>query len=310
MNIYHSIKDFTPAKKTVVTLGTFDGVHTGHRKIIEKLLQSAADAGCESLILTFFPHPRMVLQESSEIQLLNTLNEKIALLENTGLDNLIIHPFDEAFSRLTAEEFVSKILVDQFNIRKIIIGHDHRFGRNRTANIDDLVIFGQQFGFEVEQISAIEIDEVSVSSTKIRHALLDGNIALANEFLGYPYMLTGTVVQGKQLGRTIGFPTANIKIAENYKLIPKTGVYVVSSILGAKTVYGMMSIGTNPTVGGTTLSVEVYFFGFSEDLYGREVKIAVLDYIRDEEKFGSVDALKEQLYRDQESALAVIKNIA
>lgn len=308
MKIFHSIQDFNSQNKTIVTLGTFDGVHIGHKKIIEKLLQSTAGTDSESLILTFFPHPRMVLQESSEIQLLNTLDEKIKLLKDSGLDNLIIHPFDEAFSRLTAEEFVSKILVEKFNIRKIIIGHDHRFGRNRTANIDDLIVFGENYGFEVEQISAQEIDAVSVSSTKIRQALLEGHIALANEYLGYPYLLTGTVVKGKQLGRTIGFPTANIQIAENYKLIPKIGVYVVKSEIGGKTVYGMMSIGTNPTVNGDSLTIEVYFFDFDADLYGQKIEISILDYIRDEEKFGSVEILKQKLLEDMDYSLAWIKN--
>lgn len=308
LKIYHSIKDFVPGKKTVATLGTFDGVHIGHRKIIEKLLQSAAQTDSESLILTFFPHPRMVLQESSEIQLLNTPQEKISLLAATGLDNLVIHPFDEAFSRLTAEEFVSQILVGQFNIGKIIIGHDHRFGRNRTANIDDLIIYGEQFGFEVEQISAQEIDEVSVSSTKIRKALLEGNISLANEYLGYEYILNGTVVKGRQLGRTIGYPTANIHIAENYKLIPKIGVYIVKSILGGKTVFGMMNIGTNPTVGGASLSIEVHFFDFDADLYGQQIEVSILEHIRDEQKFGSVGLLKEQLHSDKSHSLLRIKD--
>ena len=300
MKIYRSINDFeTTGKKTIVTLGTFDGVHIGHKKIIEKLLHAAEIQQCESLILTFFPHPRMVLQEKSEIKLLNTLDEKIKLLENTGLDNLIVHPFDEAFSRLTAEEFVSKILVDKFNIQKIIIGHDHRFGRNRTANIDDLIVFGEQYGFEVEQISAQEIDAVSVSSTKIRHALLDGQVALANQYLGYDYFLSGTVIHGKKLGRTIGYPTANIQISEEYKLVPKIGVYIVKSIIDQKTVYGMMSIGTNPTVNGSQLSTEVYFFDFSADLYGQDIKVSLLHYIREEEKFGSIDLLKQALANDE-----------
>lgn len=307
MKIYHCIKDFKidPHKKTIVTLGTFDGVHVGHKKIIERLIQSTGD-GVESLILTFFPHPRMVLQEKSEIQLLNTLEEKTALLQNTGLDHLIIHPFDESFSRLTAEEFVSKVLVDQFHVKKIIIGYDHRFGRNRTANIDDLLVFGSLYRFAVEQISAQEIDAVSVSSTKIRNALLEGNIALANEYLGYPYLLTGTVIEGKQLGRTIGYPTANIKIAEDYKLIPKIGVYLVQSFLDNKTVYGMMNIGTNPTVGGSSLAIEVHFFDFDASLYGQKIQVSLLDHIRDEQQFGSVDLLKEQLAKDKLHSLSKI----
>lgn len=307
MKIYHSIQDFTPNQKTVVTLGTFDGVHVGHKKILEKLLQSAAESHSESLILTFFPHPRMVLQESSEIQLLNTLDEKIELLSKTGLDHLIIHPFDETFSRLTAEEFVSTILVGQFNVGKIIIGYDHRFGRNRTANIDDLIVYGSEYGFEVEQISAQEIDAVSVSSTKIRNALLQGNIALANEYLGYPYLLTGTIVKGKQLGRTIGFPTANIQIAENYKLIPKIGVYVVQSIIDGKPVFGMMSIGTNPTVNGDSITIEVHFFDFDADLYDQKIQISILQYLRDEQKFGSLEMLKAAIANDQKASFEFLR---
>lgn len=307
MKIFNAIADFDTSKKTIVTLGTFDGVHIGHKKIIEKLLYNAEVSHCESLILTFFPHPRMVLQENSEIKLLNTLDEKIQLLRDTGLNNLIIHPFDEAFSRLTAEEFVSEILVKKFNIHKIIIGHDHRFGRNRTADINDLMVFGNQYGFEVEQISAQEIDEVSVSSTKIRNALHDGQIALANQYLGYDYFLSGTVVEGKKLGRTIGYPTANIKISEAYKLLPKIGVYAVKSKLAGKTVFGMMNIGNNPTVGGTQLSVEVHFFDFEGDLYGQQLEISIVEFLRDEQKFGSLDLLKAQLAEDKIKAVNVIR---
>lgn len=306
MKIFHSISDFTTDKKTIVTLGTFDGVHIGHKKIIEKLVQSATESDCESLILTFFPHPRMVLQEKSEIQLLNTIDEKITLLEQTGLDNLIIHPFDEAFSRLTAEEFVSQILVGQFNIKKIIIGHDHRFGRNRTANIDDLIVFGEIYDFEVEQISAQEINEVSVSSTKIRNALKEGNIALANDYLGYLYMLNGTVVKGKQLGRTIGFPTANLSIAEDYKLIPKVGVYIVKSVLEDRVVFGMMNIGTRPTLNEQTIAIEVHFFDFDASLYGKKLTIYILEFIRDEHKFENLDYLKHQLFKDRDYSLSRI----
>jgi len=307
LKIFHSIADFNAAKKTIVTLGTFDGVHVGHKKIIEKLVQNAETRDCESLILTFFPHPRMVLQEKSEIKLLNTLAEKIQLLENTGLDNLIIHPFDEAFSRLSAEEFVSEILVGKFNIQKIIIGHDHRFGRNRTADINDLIGFGEIYGFEVEQISAQEINAVSVSSTKIRTALHEGNIELANRYLGYDFFLSGTVVTGKQLGRTIGYPTANLNISEDYKLLPKIGVYAVKSIFEGKTFFGMMNIGHNPTVGGTELTVEIHYFDFDHDLYEQRIEVSILHFLRDEQKFGSLDLLKAQLAQDKTDALKVLK---
>jgi riboflavin kinase/FMN adenylyltransferase len=306
LKIFNSIHDFKSTKKTILTLGTFDGVHVGHQKIIQKLIQNASDYNCESLILTFFPHPRMVLQEGSDIKLLNTIDEKTVLLKKMGLDNLIIHPFDKEFSRLTAEEFVKTILVDALHIQKIIIGYDHRFGRNRLANIDDLILYGKQYNFEVEQISAQEIDSVSISSTKIRNAILDGNIALANEYLGYKYVIKGMVINGNQLGRTIGFPTANLKIEENYKLIPKNGVYIVKSTINQKTVFGVMNIGTNPTVNGENLSIEVHFFDFDADLYNSKIEISVLERIRDEQKFDSIELLKNQIQEDKETAISFI----
>jgi len=306
LKIFNSIHDFKSTKKTILTLGTFDGVHVGHQKIIQKLIQNASDYNCESLILTFFPHPRMVLQEGSDIKLLNTIDEKTVLLKKMGLDNLIIHPFDKEFSRLTAEEFVKTILVDALHIQKIIIGYDHRFGRNRLANIDDLILYGKQYNFEVEQISAQEIDSVSISSTKIRNAILDGNIALANEYLGYKYVINGMVINGNQLGRTIGFPTANLKIEENYKLIPKNGVYVVKSTINQKTVFGVMNIGTNPTVNGEELSIEVHFIDFDADLYNSKIEISVLERIRDEQKFDSIELLKNQIQEDKETAISFI----
>ncbi|WJS95572.1 bifunctional riboflavin kinase/FAD synthetase [Flavobacterium johnsoniae] len=306
MKLFHSINDFQSTKKTILTLGTFDGVHIGHKKILERITQNTENGKYESLVLTFFPHPRMVLQEKSEIKLLNTISEKTKLLEATGIENLVVHPFNESFSRLTAEEFVHTILVDKFQIQKIIIGHDHRFGRNRTANIDDLIAFGIEYGFEVEQISAQEIQDVSVSSTKIRKALIEGNMALANEYLGYDYFLNGTIVKGKQLGRTIGFPTANIHIEEDYKLIPKIGVYVVRAIVNEETVFGMMNIGFNPTVNGDKQTIEVHLFDFDKNIYDQNIEVSLLHYIREEQKFSSVDALKEQLNNDKNVAVNYI----
>lgn len=307
MNVFPSISEFNSTKKTIATIGTFDGVHIGHQKIIEKLIQETKKADCESLILTFFPHPRMVLNGSSSIKLLNTINEKSSLLEKMGLDNLVVHPFDKKFSNLSAEEFVKTILVDSFNIKKIIIGYDHRFGNNRAANIDDLISFGKKYDFEVEQISAQEIDSVSVSSTKIRDAITDGNMIVANEFLGYDYILSGKIIIGKQLGRTIGFPTANIKIEENYKLIPKNGVYIVKSHLQEKTVFGIMNIGLNPTVNGEDLSIEVHFLDFDADLYNKNITVSVIARIRDEQKFTSIDLLKAQIQEDKNYAISFIK---
>ena len=247
MNTYNSIFDFQN-KKTVVTIGTFDGVHLGHKKILDKIKSSTQELNCESTVLTFFPHPSMVIQNSEPIKLLNTIEEKKLLLESIGLANLIIHPFDIEFAQLSAEDFVKKILVEQLHIQKIIIGYDHRFGINRSADINDLIVFGDKYGFEVEQIEAQEIDENAISSTKIRNSLEEGAITLANEYLGYNYFFSGIVVKGNQLGRTIEFPTANIEIAEAYKLVPKNGVYFVKSKIHEKPVFGMMNIGTRPTV--------------------------------------------------------------
>jgi len=314
LRIFHSINDFIPiaigtTKKTVLTLGTFDGVHIGHRKILERVIQKNFDEDTESLVLTFFPHPRMVLEEKSDLKLLNTLSEKIELLQKIGLENLVIHPFDEKFSKLTAQDFVKTVLVGRFNIKKIIIGYDHRFGINRSANIDDLITYGKQYDFEVEQISVQEIEAVSVSSTKIRKALQEGNMNLANEYLGYNYFLTGTVIEGKQLGRTISFPTANLKIEENYKLIPRNGVYVVKSILNKKIVFGMMNIGFNPTVKGENLSIEIHYFDFDANLYGQKIAVDLLQFIRAEQKFESVTLLKQQLEKDKITALAFLHKL-
>ena len=309
LNIFHSINDFRSTKKTIITLGTFDGVHIGHKKILEKVLQNTDDGQYESLVLTFFPHPRMVLQGDSDIKLLNTINEKIDLLQEIGIENLVIHPFDETFSRLTAEEFVKTILVDRLQIQKIIIGYDHRFGRNRTANIDDLINYGEQYGFEVEQISVQEINEISVSSTKIRQALSEGNMTLANDYLGYDYFITGTVIKGKQLGRTINFPTANLAIQENYKLIPQNGVYIVKSTIENKQVYGMMNIGINPTVNGQNRSIEVHYFDFDAYLYDKEIRVSIVHRIRSEQKFESFELLKAQLEKDKKTALNYLNHL-
>lgn len=309
LKVFSSISEFNYTKKTIVTIGTFDGVHIGHQKIIEKLIQETKNSNCESLILTFFPHPRMILHKKSPIKLLNTISEKSSLLEKMGLENLIIHPFDKEFSNLSAEDFVKTILIDSLNIKKIIIGYDHRFGKNRDANIEDLIAFGRKYSFEVEQISAQEIDSVSVSSTKIRDAIANGTMAVANEYLGYDYLLSGKIIKGKQLGSTIGFPTANIKIEENYKLIPKNGVYVVKSHLQGKTVFGIMNIGLNPTVNGEYLSIEVHFLDFNADLYNTQISVSVIARIRDEEKFTSLDLLKTQIQKDKNYAISIIEKM-
>lgn len=301
LKVFRDISSYKPQHPTVLTIGTFDGVHVGHKKIIEKLTKSGRKEDLESVILTFFPHPRMVLQKDTQIKLLNTIDEKIQLLEQSGLDTLIIHPFDKTFSELSAEEFVKQILVDKLNLKKIVIGYDHRFGKNRTAGIDELIAFGKKYGFEVEQISAQEIDEVSISSTKIRKALDNGEIALANSYLGYDYFFNATVIQGKKLGRTIGFPTANLKISETYKLIPETGVYIVEVLFDSQSFKGMMNIGTNPTVNGAHQTIEVHILDFNQDIYEENIQVYVLEKIRDEQKFPSVEALKMQLTKDKQT---------
>ena len=303
-----NISKYNIRESTAVTIGTFDGLHIGHMKILERLIKSADILALKSTVLTFFPHPRMVLQQDANIQLLNTIDEKIGILERTGLDYLIIHPFTKAFSRLSAREFVRDILVNELRTKKIIIGYDHRFGRNRNANINDLVAFGNILDFEVEEIPAQEVDEVSVSSTKIRKALEEGDIKTANAYLGYEYMLTGTVKKGRGLGRQLGFPTANLTIAENYKLIPKNGVYAVKSALKGQPTYGMMNIGYNPTVpgSGTERTIEIHFFDFDQDLYDQKIQVDILEWIREEEKFGSLEDLKAQLQKDRLTVLARI----
>ena len=294
--------------KTVVTIGTFDGVHLGHQKIIERLVDVASSNQLDSVLLTFFPHPRMVLQKDADIKLINTLSEKEAVLKKLGLTHLVVNEFTKEFSRLTAEEFVRKILIKQLNAKHVIIGYDHHFGRNRSANIEDLKRFGKEYNFTVEEISAQDVNEVAVSSTKIRTALLDGDIKTANLYLNYNFMLSGKVIKGKGIGKTIQFPTANIKIAETYKLIPKDGVYVVKSNVDNETVFGMMNIGNNPTVNGTSKSIEIHFFDLDKDLYNQNLKIELLHRLRDEKKYESVDALKTQLKADQSNALEYIKN--
>ena len=308
MNIYSSASKYHNPRGSVVTIGTFDGVHIGHKALLNRLVKTAKKEDLDAVVLTFFPHPRMVLQTDASIQLINTIDERIELISKTGLDHLIIHPFTKAFSRLTALEFVRDILVHKLNIKKIVIGYDHRFGRNRNADIEDLRAFGLTYGFEVEEISAQELDDVAVSSTKVRNALKEGDIQTANTYLGYPFMLSGTVVRGKEIGRTIQYPTANLALSEDYKLIPKEGVYVVKATIDSKTIYGLTSIGTNPTVGGTLKTIETYFLNFSSDLYEKKLQIEFLTHIRDGETFKSMDALKKAIQSDEDFARNFLKN--
>jgi riboflavin kinase/FMN adenylyltransferase len=305
LKIHYTLNSY-PKAPSAITIGTFDGVHLGHQKIIKRLLNIAEEKGLQSVILTFFPHPRMVLQNAVEIKLLNTIEERQEILSSLGLDHLIIKKFTKAFSKLPADHYVKDILVDKLNAKYIIIGYDHRFGKNRRANINDLIEFGKLYDFKVEEISVKDVEDVAVSSTKIRNALNSGDIKTANSFLGYDYFLTGTVVKGKQIGKQIGFPTANIEIKETYKLIPKNGAYVVKSYIENMLIFGMMNIGTNPTVNGTKQSIEVHFFNFNQDLYHKKLKIELLERLRDERKFESLEYLQSQLKIDKENALNLI----
>ena len=291
--------EFTSNTQSVITIGTFDGVHVGHRAIVQRLVTAAKQQGLVSVVLTFFPHPRMVLQKNSDIKLINTLSEKKQLLENIGLDYFVVEPFTYEFSRLSALEYVRDILVTQLKAKKIIIGYDHRFGRNRNADIQDLKKYGEQFGFEVEEISAQQLDEVSVSSTKIRKALAQGDIQTANTYLGYAFTIEGVVTKGKALGRTIGYPTANLHVPQTYKLIPKNGVYVVKALVNNTLTYGITSIGTNPTVGGTAKSIETFFLDTNTDLYGKELQLHFLQHIREEATFKDLESLKQAIQKDE-----------
>ncbi len=308
MNEHTSADNFKILRQSVITIGTFDGVHLGHKTILKRLVKTAKNENLDSVVLTFFPHPRMVLRQDNDIKLINNISERKKLLEKTGIDHLVIHPFSFEFSQLSALEYVRDILVKKLKAKKIIIGYDHRFGKDRTATIDDLREFGKTYDFEVEEISAKEMDDVAISSTKIRKALENGDIETANKFLGYPFMLSGKVVSGKAIGRTLAYPTANLHLEEAYKIIPKNGVYVVRAEISNKKVYGITSIGTNPTVGGKEKTIETFFFDFSEDLYNHNLRLEFLEYIRDEEVFDSVEKLIEAIKEDEVFAKKFLKN--
>jgi len=300
------ITTFTSEKPTVITIGTFDGVHLGHQKIIKRVVETAHKNGLLATVFTFFPHPRMIVQHDNSLKLIHTLSEKKEALKALGVDLLIVQPFNEKFANLTAEDFVHKLLVERLNAKKVIIGYDHRFGKGRTADIKDMERFGEQYSFAVEEIPVEEINEVSVSSTAIRNALLSGKMDIAERYLAAPYSLTGTVVHGMKLGRSIGYPTANIVVDDKYKLIPKDGVYAVYSLINQQKVYGMMSIGKNPTIEGKGSSIEVHFFDFNSDIYDQQITIYFIKYLREEQKFDSIELLKQQIANDETAARKAI----
>jgi len=309
VKIFRSAKEFiSDEKNSIVTIGTFDGVHIGHKEIIKNLVENARQNNDKSVILTFFPHPRMVIQKGSNIKLLTTLDEKIALLEKAGLDYLIVQPFNKEFSRLTALEFVRDILVGQLKIKKLVIGYDHHFGRNREGNFEQLIEYGAVYGFTVEEIPVQDIENVAVSSTKIRRALTDGKIEKANSYLGYEFMLTGKIIHGRGLGKKWNYPTINVNIEEPYKLIPKPGVYIVKSIINGEKIFGIMNIGNRPTINGKHQTIEVHLLDFDDDLYGETIQVHLAYRLRDEQKFDSVEALFVQIKEDEQKTRGLIQN--
>lgn len=302
MKLYESVFDYNNPNPSVVTIGTFDGVHLGHQKIIKRLTENTSTTNLTNIIISFAQHPRTVLNTDKEIKLLTTNSEKIALLDKFGVHNLVLLNFNQEIANMSGEEFVKNILVDQLHIKKIIIGYDHKFGKNRSSDIHDLVRFGKQYHFDVEQISAQEYDAITVSSTKIRNAINNGNIELANKLLGHPFSFSGKVVKGNQLGRTIGFPTANIVLDNDWKILPKDGVYLVQGEWNNTIYNGMMNIGIKPTLNENSKTIEVHFLNTEEDLYDKNITITILKFIREEQKFPSLEALKEQLASDKETA--------
>lgn len=307
MKVYRSLEEFEPLANAVVTQGTFDGVHIGHQKILDRVRNVAAQKGGESVLLTFFPHPRMVLQpDDNTLHLLSTTEEKIERLRKAGIDHLLVIPFTLEFSRQSSMQFVRDVLVNTIGVKTLVIGYDHRFGKNREGSMDDLHELGQVYGFEVEEIPPQDIDDVTVSSTKIRNALQDGEVDVAAKYLGYHYPVSGKVVAGNSLGKTIGYPTANIVVEETYKLIPSDGVYAVRVIVDGEVYGGMANMGKQPTFDNRRHAFEVHIFDFNADIYGRIIRVEFVAHLRSEMKFSGVDALIAQLKQDESTARNVL----
>ena len=308
MKIFNNINEFNCKKSTIITIGTFDGVHLGHQKILKKLNVEAENNGLESCVLTFFPHPRTVLNPDSSLKLINTIDERISLFKKSKIDNLIVHPFTKGFSELDSEDYVKNILVDQLKAKIVLIGYDHKFGKNRTADIKNLKEYGIKYNFEVIEIKAEEINDIAISSTKIRNSIEEGDIQLTNSYLGYEFSFFGKVVKGNSIGKTLGFPTANIKIGTDLKLIPKNGVYLISTIINQKIIFGMMNIGIKPTTNENTKSIEVNLFDFNQDLYDTNITIYIKQFLREEIKFDSLNELKLQIEKDKITCNSIINN--
>jgi riboflavin kinase/FMN adenylyltransferase len=310
LNTYTNIDQYKASKGAVVTIGTFDGVHQGHQKILKRVVKRAQNDHLTSVLLTFFPHPRMVLQPEHDLKLINTIDERIELATNQGIENIVIHPFSKEFSTTTAEDYVKDILVDRLRAKVVVIGYDHRFGVNRSASIKELKQFAVDFDFEVIEISKKEVEEVAVSSTKIRTTLEKGAIEKTNKYLNRDFSIHGTVISGKKIGRTIGYPTANLEVSESYKLIPALGVYITSSLIDGERVYGMTNIGTNPTVSdGSVQTIETYYLDFKGDLYDRQMELFFHKRLRSEAKFDNLSSLVLTMKRDEQNTRAYAQQL-
>ncbi len=311
MKVYYSLNELPQIKNAIVTQGTFDGVHAAHLVILNRLKQIATERKGESVVITFHPHPRMVIfPDDHGLKLLHTLDEKIAALEKAGVDHLLIIPFTKEFSRLTSLQFIQDIIVNKLNTKVLVIGYNHRFGKNREGTFINLKEYSSIYGFEVEEIPEQDIDDVAVSSSQIRIALNNGDVKLASKYLLYPYQIKGKVTKGKQLGRTIGFPTANIVLNDENKQIPADGVYAVIVFFNKRTFFGMLNIGMRPTVDGLTHTVEVHMFDFDEDIYDKELSVQFVDKLRNEIKFENLAALTNQLENDKLQALSILTAFA
>ncbi len=310
MKIYHGLDDFTKLNFAVVTSGTFDGVHVGHQKILARLREIASRNKGEIVVITFWPHPRLVLHpEDDTLKLLNTFEEKAALLKEQGVQHLVRIPFTKEFSQLTSEEFIRKIIVEKIGTKKLIIGYDHHFGKNREGSFEQLVANAPTYGFEVEEIPRQDVDHVGVSSTAIRKAIEEGDMETATHFLGNPYSISGRVIQGDKIGRQLGFPTANIEIESKYKLIPMDGIYAATVQHGSQTFGGMLYIGNRPTISGMKKNIEVNIFNFNEDVYGESLTINIKKLTRHDKQFANLDELKIQLRQDEIETKGVLKNL-
>jgi riboflavin kinase/FMN adenylyltransferase len=306
MKIYNKLSDFEPKGNAVVTTGTFDGIHVGHQKIIQRLREKAKEINGETVLLTFWPHPRLIISPNDDnLKLLTTIDEKTEILEKLGIDHFVVLPFTREFSELSSEKYIEEILLQGLGTKAMVIGYDHRFGKNREGGIDYLRQHSERFKIEIEEISRQELENITISSTKIRNAILTGDVKTANELLGRNYQFSGPVVKGRQLGRTIGFPTANIQVQKKYKLIPKNGVYATQVFLRNKQYRGIMNIGNRPTVEGLGRTQEVHIFEFSDDIYGETIKVEILEFIREETKFDNIGDLIKQIELDCQSAKSI-----